>query len=125
MERRRKQGVPRRSPRARQQLQVFLVCAGLLLIAAVVSRARSSEVVFVFKGLDKNLAILQPMIVPVIGVQVESGPVEIAPNEVLRCESKTRTCPGTVNGEQRELWETVLVCGDRTLVVKAIGFDPR
>lgn len=71
------------------------------------------------------MAILQPMIVPVIGVQIESGPLQITPNEVLRCKPAIRIYRAIVEDKASEVRETILLCRDRTLVVKAIGFDPR
>src|SRR5258708_10597614 len=57
----------------------------LLLGGAIVARGKTEALLFVFLRVDheQDVAILRPMIAPDIGVQLDSGPRQLAPGIVL------------------------------------------
>jgi hypothetical protein len=98
----------------------------LLLGAAIATRGKTESLLFVFLRVDhkQGVAILRPMIAPDIGVQLDSGPRQLAPGTVLTCEMLPREHDAIVEGQVGKVSEIVLNCGERKLVVKTLGFAP-
>src|ERR1700676_5156286 len=92
----------------------------LLLFAAIAARSKTESLLFVFLRGDRehDIAILRPMIAPDIGVQLDSGPRQLAPGTVLTCEMLLREHDAIVEGQVSKVSEIVLNCGERKFVVK-------
>jgi hypothetical protein len=106
--------------------RVFLGGIVLLLCGGFSARSKSNPLVFVFLHVDreKDIAILRPMIAPDIGVQLDSGPHELKPGTVLRCESSARAHPAIVEGQVGKVSELALDCSDYKFIVKTVEFSP-
>ena len=102
--------------------------AGILLVlsGAVAVRGKTESLMFVFLQVDhaKDIAILRPMIAPDIGVQLDSGPRQLAPGTVLTCEMLPREHDAIVEGQVGKVSEIVLNCGEHKFVVKTLDFAP-
>ena len=102
--------------------------AGILLVlsGAIAARSKTESLIFVFLRLDhkQNIAILRPMIAPDIGVQLDSGPRQLAPGTVLTCEMLPREHDAIVEGQVGKVSEIVLNCGEHKFVVKTLDFTP-
>ncbi|MGH9968500.1 MAG: hypothetical protein ACREBG_11825 [Pyrinomonadaceae bacterium] len=82
---------------------------------------------FVFKGIDKqkNAAVLFPVIAPAFGVQLDSGPRMLQTHTIINCIPDARTVSILVDGQPASVTEILLACGEQTLVIKEIYFDPK
>src|SRR5260221_3373527 len=100
--------------------------AMLLLGAAIATRGKTESLLFVFLRVDhkQGVAILRPMIAPDIGVQLDSGPRQLAPGTVLTCEMLPREHDAIVEGQVGKVSEIVLNCGEHKFVVKTLDFAP-
>ncbi len=98
----------------------------LLLGGAIVARGKTESLLFVFLRVDhkQDVAILRPMIAPDIGVQLDSGPRQLAPGTVLTCEMVAREHDAIVEGQVSKVSEMVLNCGEDKFVVKTLDFAP-
>jgi hypothetical protein len=98
----------------------------LLLLAAIVARSKTQSLLFVFLRVDhdRDIAILRPMVAPDIGVQLDSGPRQLAPGTVLTCEMQGREHDAVVEGQVSKVSEIVLDCGGHKFVVKTLDFTP-
>ena len=101
--------------------------AALLLCCAISARPKPEPLTFVFLSVDRaqGIAYLRPMIAPDLGVQLISGPQQLARAAVLRCEQSTRTHPALVDGQISTVSELVLACGDQKFVVTGLDFSQR
>jgi hypothetical protein len=100
--------------------------AMLLLGGAIAARGKTESLLFVFLRVDhkQDIAILRPMIAPDIGVQLDSGPRQLAPGTVLTCEMLPREHDAIVEGQVGKVSEIVLNCGEHKFVVKTLDFAP-
>ncbi|HYL62241.1 MAG TPA: hypothetical protein VE077_06430 [Candidatus Methylomirabilis sp.] len=107
--------------------RVLLGGLALVSFGAVTARSKPDPLLFVFHRVDRaqGLAYLRPMIAPDIGVQLESGPLQLERGTVLRCEQSTQTHPAIVEGQTATVTELVLDCGDQKFVVKGLDFSGR
>jgi hypothetical protein len=98
----------------------------LLLCGAIGARGKTESLLFVFLRVDhkQDIAILRPMIAPDIGVQLDSGPRQLAPGTVLTCEMLPREHDAIVEGQVGKVSEIVLNCGEHKFVVKTLDFTP-
>jgi hypothetical protein len=98
----------------------------LLLLAAIAARSKTQSLLFVFLRVDhdRDVAVLRPMIAPDIGVQLDSGPRQLAPGTVLTCEMLGREHDAILEGQVGKVSEIVLDCGGHTFVVKTLDFTP-
>jgi hypothetical protein len=99
----------------------------LLLFAAIAARSKTESLLFVFLRVDHehDIAMLRPMIAPDIGVQLDSGPRQVAPGTVLTCEMVPREHDAIVEGHVSKVSEIALNCGERKFVVKTLDFSPQ
>jgi len=99
----------------------------LLLCGAIAAHSKTESLLFVFLRVDheQDVAILRPMIAPDIGVQLDSGPRQLAPSTVLICEMVAREHDAIVEGQVGKVSEMVLNCGEHKFVVKTIDFSPQ
>ena len=99
----------------------------LLLCGAIAARSKTESLLFVFLRVDhqQDVAILRPMIAPDIGVQLDSGPRQLAPGTVLTCEMLARDHDAIVEGQVGKISEIVLDCGEHRFVVKTLDFRPQ
>jgi len=99
----------------------------LLLGGAIAARGKTESLLFVFLRADhkQDVAILRPMIAPDIGVQLDSGPRQLAPGTVLTCEMVAREHDAIVEGQVSKVSEMVLNCGEHKFVVKTLDFAPQ
>jgi hypothetical protein len=99
----------------------------LLLCGAIAARSKTESLLFVFLRVDheQEIAILRPMIAPDIGVQLDSGPRQLAPGSVLTCEMVAREHAAIVEGQVGKISEIVLDCGEHKFVVKTLDFRPQ
>jgi hypothetical protein len=99
----------------------------LLLCGAIVARGKTESRLFVFLRVDhkQDVAILRPMIAPDIGVQLDSGPRQLAPGTVLTCDMVAREHDAIVEGQVSKVSEMVLNCGEHKFVVKTLDFAPQ
>ena len=105
-----------------------LISGGVLLLCgAIAARSKTESLLFVFLRVDhaEGIAILRPMIAPDIGVQLDSGPPQIAPGTVLNCEMVAREHDAIVEGQVGKVAEILLDCGDHKFVVKTLDFRPQ
>src|SRR5467141_259037 len=103
------------------QMRRALISGGVLLLCgAIAARSKNEPLLFVFLRVDHehDIAILRPMIAPDIGVQLDSGPPQIAPGTVLTCEMVAREHDAIVEGQVGKDSEMVLNCGEHKFVVK-------
>jgi hypothetical protein len=110
------------------QLRRTLIGGALLLLsAAIAARSKTESLLFVFLRVDRehDIAILRPMIAPDIGVQLDSGPRQLAPGTVLTCEMFPREHDAIVEGQVSKVSEMVLDCGGHKFVVKTLDFRPQ
>ena len=80
----------------------IVICGvALLLGGAIVARGKTESLLFVFLRVDheQDVAIFRPMIAPDIGVQLDSGPRQLAPGTVLTCEMLAREHAAIVEGQ--------------------------
>jgi hypothetical protein len=103
--------------------------AGVLLLfcGAIAARSKTESLLFVFLRVDheRDIAILRPMIAPDIGVQLDSGPRQLAPGAVVTCEVIPREHDAIVEGQVSKVSEMVLDCGGQKFVVKTLDFAPQ
>ena len=105
-----------------------LISGGVLLLCgAIAARSKTEPLLFVFLRVDHehDIAILRPMIAPDIGVQLDSGPAQLAPGTVLTCKMVAREHDAIVEGQVGKVAEILLDCGDRKFVVKTLDFRPQ
>ncbi len=95
-----------------------------MLAGAIAARGKTESLLFVFLRVDhqQDVAILRPMIASDIGVQLDSGPRQLAPGAVLTCEMVAREHAAIVEGQVGKVTETVLNCGEHKFVVKTLDF---
>jgi hypothetical protein len=113
--------------------RVFIAGIALLFSGAITARSKPAAAgkteppLFVFLRVDheQDVAILRPMIAPDIGVQLDSGPRQLAPGTVLTCEMVERDHDAIVEGQVGKVSEMVLNCGEHKFVVKTIDFSPQ
>jgi hypothetical protein len=102
--------------------------AGTLLVlsGAIAAHSKTESLLFVFLRVDHehDIAILRPMIAPDIGVQLDSGPRQLAPGTVLKCEMVPREHDAIVEGQVSKVSEILLNCGEHNFVVKTLDFAP-
>jgi len=105
-----------------------IVIGGMALVfcGAITARSKPESLVFVFLRVDRerDVAILRPMIAPDIGVQLDSGPRQLAPGTVLTCEMVGREHDAIVEGQLGKVSELVLDCKEHKFVVKTLDFAP-
>jgi hypothetical protein len=106
--------------------RAFIGGALLLFCGAVAARSKTESLLFVFLRVDNehDIAILRPMIAPDIGVQLDSGPRQLAPGAVLTCEMVPREHDAIVEGQVSKVSELLLDCGGHKFVVKTLDFRP-
>jgi len=112
---------------------VLLLCGGIAARSnpAAAGKPRvtgkAEPLIFVFLRVDheQDIAILRPMIAPDIGVQLDSGPRQLAPGRVLTCEMVAREHDAIVEGQVSKVSEMVLNCGEHKFVVKTLDFAPQ
>jgi hypothetical protein len=99
----------------------------LLFCGAIAARSKIDPLLFVFLRVDHehDIAILRPMIAPDIGVQLDSGPPQLAPGTVLTCEMVAREHDAIVEGQVGKVADMLLDCGDRQFIVKTLDFRPQ
>ena len=105
----------------------------LLLSGAIAARGlpaaagKTESLLFVFLRVDReqDVAILRPMIAPDIGVQLDSGPRQLAPGTVLTCKMVAREHDAIVEGQVGKVSEMVLSCSEHKFVVKTLDFSPQ
>ncbi len=87
---------------------LLLLCGAIAARGLPAAAGKTESLLFVFLRVDhaQDVAILRPMIAPDIGVQLDSGPRQLAPGTVLTCEM-------------------VLSCGEHKFVVKTLDFTPQ
>src|SRR5216683_7932213 len=102
--------------------KAFIAGIVLLLCGAISARSTHEPLMFVFLRVDReqDIAILRPMIVPDIGVQLDSGPRELKPGTVLQCWSSVREHDAIVETRIAKVTDLVLDCGERKLIVKTL-----
>jgi hypothetical protein len=107
--------------------RAFIGGSLLLLGGAIAARSKTESLLFVFLRVDheQDIAILRPMIAPDIGVQLDSGPRQLAPGTVLTCEMVVREHDAIVEGQVGKVSEMVLNCGEHKFVVKTLDFAPQ
>jgi hypothetical protein len=107
--------------------RIFIGGIALLLCGGISARSKNDPLMFVFLRVDheQDVAILRPMIAPDIGVQLDSGPRELKPGTVLRCESTARKHDAIVESQIATVSDLMLDCGEQKFVVKTIEFSPR
>jgi hypothetical protein len=113
--------------------RLFIAGAALLFGAAIFAGGKPStaskpdSLLFVFLRVDRehDIAILRPMIAPDIGVQLDSGPRELAPGTVLTCDMVERDHDAIVEGQVVKVGEIVLDCGEHKFVIKTLDFSPQ
>lgn len=105
----------------------LLVCGGIAARGLPSSAEKTESLLFVFLRVDhqQGIAILRPMIAPDIGVQLDSGPRQLAPGTVLTCAMVPREHDAIVEGQVSKVSEIVLDCGEHKFVVKTIDFSPQ
>jgi len=106
---------------------VLLLCGGIAVCSMPVAASKTESLLFVFLRVDheQDVAILRPMIAPDIGVQLDSGPRQLAPGTVLTCEMVSREHDAIVEGQVSKVSEMVLNCGDHKFVIKTLDFAPQ
>jgi hypothetical protein len=111
-----------------------LFAGAILLLGGVIAArglpaaaGKPESQLFVFLRVDheQDVAILRPMIAPNIGVQLDSGPRQLAPGTVLTCEMVAREHDAIVEGQVGKVSEMVLNCGEHKFVVKTLDFAPQ
>jgi hypothetical protein len=107
--------------------RAFIGATLLVLSGAIAARSKTESLLFVFLRVDheRDVAILRPMIAPDIGVQLDSGPHQLAPGSVLTCEILPRERDAIVEGQVGKVSEMVLNCGEHKFVVKTLDFAPQ
>ena len=107
--------------------RALIAGALLLLCGAIAVRGKTESLLFVFLRVDHkhDVAILRPMIAPDIGVQLDSGPRQVAPGTVLTCEMVGREHDAIVEGQVSKVSEMLLSCGEHKFVVKTLDFAPQ
>src|SRR5260370_40830257 len=99
----------------------IVICGmALLLGGAIVARGKTESLLFVFLRVDheQDVAILRPMIAPDIGVQLDSGPRQLAPGIVLTCEMVAREHDATVEGQVGKGTDAVANLHEHRVVVR-------
>jgi len=106
---------------------LFLLCGGIAARGLPAVAGKTESLLFVFLRVDHehDIAILRPMIAPDIGVQLDSGPRQLAPGTVLTCEMVAREHEAIVEGQVGKVAEIVLDCGDHKFAVKTLDFRPQ
>jgi hypothetical protein len=106
---------------------LLLLCGAIAVRGLPAAAGKTESLVFVFLRVDHQheIAILRPMIAPDIGVQLDSGPRQLAPGTVLTCEMVGRQHDAIVEGQVGKVSEIVLSCGEHKFVVKTIDFSPQ
>src|SRR5258708_35419564 len=99
----------------------------LLLCGASTARGKTESLLFVFLRVDheQDVAVLRPMIAPDIGVQLDSGPRQLAPGTALTCEMVAREHAAIVEGQVGKVSEIVLNCGEHKFDLKNLDFAPQ
>jgi hypothetical protein len=107
--------------------RILISGVALLLCGGISARSKNDPLAFVFLRVDReqDIAILRPMIAPDIGVQLDSGPREIKPGAVLRCNTSVREHDALVENQIAKVTDLMLDCGDQRFVVKTVEFSPR
>jgi hypothetical protein len=107
--------------------RAFIGGALLLFCGTVATRSKTESLLFVFLRVDQehDIAILRPMIAPDIGVQLDSGPRQLAPGTVLTCEIVPREHDAIVEGQVSKVSELLLDCGGHKFAVKTLDFRPQ
>ena len=110
------------------QMRRALIAGTLLVLGgAIAAHSKTESLLFMSLRVDHehDIAILRPMIAPDIGVQLDSGPRQLAPGTVLTCEMVPREHNAIVEGQISRVSEIVLDCGDHKFVVKTLDFRPQ
>src|ERR1700730_10680051 len=105
---------------------LLVVCAALAARRLPATAGKPESLLFVFLRVDheQDVAILRPMIAPDIGVQLDSGPRQLAPGTVLTCEMLPREHDAIVEGQVSKVSELVLDCNEHKFLVKTLDFSP-
>ena len=105
----------------------LLFCGAIAARSLPATAGKTEPLLFVFLRVDRDrdMAILRPMIAPDIGVQLDSGPRQLAPGTVLTCELVPREHDAIVEGQVSKVSELVLVCNEHKFVVKTLDFSPQ
>ena len=106
---------------------LLLFCGAMAARGLPAGAGKTESLLFVFLRVDheQDVAILRPMIAPDIGVQLDSGPRQLAPGTVLTCEMVPREHDAIVEGQVGKVSEIVLGCGEHKFVVKTLDFAPQ
>ncbi len=106
---------------------LLLLCGAIAARGLPAAAGKTESLLFVFLRVDhaQDVAILRPMIAPDIGVQLDSGPRQLAPGTVLTCEMVGREHDAIVEGQVAKVSEMVLSCGEHKFVVKTLDFTPQ
>jgi hypothetical protein len=106
---------------------LLVLCAAIAARSQPATAGKTESLLFVFLRVDheQDVAILRPMIAPDIGVQLDSGPRQLAPGTVLTCEMVAREHDAIVEGQVSKVSEMILNCGEHEFVVKTIDFSPQ
>lgn len=101
------------------------LCGGVLLSLCAWHSARAGlhGVPFVYKQADGDMAYLQPMYAPQIGVQLEKGPRQINKGEYLVCKPGVEKFKVVFEGKTTDVSSMTLACDDRVFIVRGIRFE--
>ena len=105
----------------------LLFCAAIAARSLPATAGKPESLLFVFLRVDHehDIAILRPMIAPDIGVQLDSGPRQLAPGTMLTCELVPREHDALVEGQLSKVSELLLDCGGHKFVIKTLDFAPQ
>jgi hypothetical protein len=105
---------------------LLLFCGAIGVRSLPATAGKTEALLFVFLRVDREreIAILRPMIAPDIGVQLDSGPRQLAPGTVLTCEMIPREHDAIVEGQIAKVSEMVLDCAEHKFVLKTLDFSP-
>ncbi len=106
----------------------LLLCCGAIAVRSLPAvPGKPESLLFVFLRVDhpRDIAILRPMIAPDIGVQLDSGPRQLAPGTVLTCAMVPREHDAIVEGQLAKVSEMLLNCAEHKFVIKSLDFAPQ
>ena len=106
---------------------LLLFCGAIAVRSLPAPAGKTESLLFVFLRVDRerDIAILRPMIAPDVGVQLDSGPRQLAPGTVLTCAMVPREHDAIVEGQVAKVSEMVLSCAEHKFVIKTLDFAPQ
>ncbi len=106
-------------------MKLRTTCVGicLLFLGSWQVRAGLHGAAFVYKQINGDVGLFQPMVTPKIAVQLMKGPQQINRGEVLVCKQGTETRKVDDHGQEVTVTELSLTCGERVFIVKGILFE--